>query len=346
MERKIALYSGWGIERDIRNPGDYLCHLGAISLLANNGITDLVDIRRSYEPITEPWEQALIIGGGTVLPTVFEHWVGPGLKYSSDIYIFGSGMLSPEEMRKKEIARIDLEPYQRSRVIGLRGPLSVKYYYDLFGTSAAYIGDLGFAFAQNETRVNKAGPITFFYIENNYPSSRIIGSQEHILEAHRRILASPAGVHDTDSKIIMTDSHEFPVMADIALYTEISKLSNALALIDVVAKSSVIVTERLHPAIIAACYGIPFLYLQTTSKSMDLQELFNSNSLGTNFNILFYDMSSRDEEPGKRLRSILENDELPHQLTEVSLSIKRRLESAAECLSQIVRSESISRNSS
>ena len=340
MTKEIALYSGWGVEKDTRNPGDYLCHLGAVSLLANYGITDLVDIRHSHEPITEPWKHPLIIGGGTVLPTVFEHWVGPGLRCSSDIYIFGSGMLSPEELRKKGIDRIDWEPYRRSRVIGLRGPLSVKHYQDLFNVSATYIGDLAFAFAQNNTIVDKIGPITFFYIENNYPSSRIMGTQKHIFEAYRYILTSSTDVHDVDSKIIMTDNHELPAMADIVPYTGISKLNDAFTLVDVVAKSSIIVTERLHPAIIAACYGIPFLYLQTTSKSLDLQGLLNS--FGTNFNMLFYDMNSRYEDLGERFRSILQNDEFPHQLTEVSLSIKRQLESAAERLSQIIKSESIS----
>lgn len=340
MTKEIALYSGWGVEKDTRNPGDYLCHLGAISLLANNNITNLVDIRRSYEPITKPWKQPLIVGGGTVLPTVFEHWVGPGLRYSSDIYIFGSGMLSPEELRKKGIDRIDLEPYHRSRVIGLRGPLSVKYYQDLFDISAAYIGDLAFAFAQNNSNASNAGPMSFFYIENNNPSSRIIGTQENILEAYRLILTSYTDVCNAGSRIIMTDNREFSEMTNIASYIKTSRVSNSAALIDVVARSSVIVTERLHPAIIAACYGIPFLYLQTTSKSLDLQGLLNS--FGTNFNMLFYDMSSRYEDLGKRFRSILQNDELPYQLTEVSLSIKRRLGSAAECLSQIIKSESTS----
>lgn len=337
MAKEIALYSGWGIEQNIRNPGDYLCHLGAVSLLANYGITDLVDIRCSHEPITKPWKHSLIIGGGTVLPTVFEHWVGPGLKHSSNIYIFGSGMLSQEEMRKKEIDRVDLGPYRRSLVIGLRGPLSVKHYQSLFGVSAAYIGDLAFAFAQNNTIADKTGPITFFYIENNNPSSRIIGTQENILEAYRLILTSYTDVYDAGSRIIMTDNREFSAMTNIAPYIKTSKISNSAALIDVVARSSVIVTERLHPAIIAACYGIPFLYLQTTSKSLDLQELLNS--FGDNFNMLFYDMRNTYENPGQRLHKVLDDDELPHRLIEASLSIKKLLDSAAKRLSQNVKSE-------
>jgi len=66
----VALYSGWGPEARRRNPGDELCHLGAVKLLEEQGITQLIDVRRSIHPILNPWNGDLIIGGGTVLPAV------------------------------------------------------------------------------------------------------------------------------------------------------------------------------------------------------------------------------------------------------------------------------------
>jgi polysaccharide pyruvyl transferase WcaK-like protein len=95
-----------------------------------------------------------------------------------------------------------------------------------------------------------------------------------------------------------------------------------------ITSSSVVITERLHPAIIAACYGIPFLYLQTTGKSRDLQHLLQKHVKTRDIASLFIEVADKDLIPD-RFRQVVRHKELPDILIEASRSIRRRLEGAA-----------------
>ncbi|MEU9478760.1 polysaccharide pyruvyl transferase family protein [Streptomyces sp. NPDC048191] len=178
-----ALYSGWGPNPLARNPGDELCHRAALNLLESQGIGGLTAARGSFRPATYPWSEDLVIGGGTVLPTLFDSRRAPGLKHARRIFVFGSGCLSPGELRLLGVEDIHRHSFNRATVIGVRGPLSAENYSHLFNKRVPFIGDLAFAFA-DKAKVGETGnegrKVGFFLIEDELPGSRVSSSLEHV----------------------------------------------------------------------------------------------------------------------------------------------------------------------
>lgn len=288
----IGVYSGWGIESYKRNFGDALCHGGLKKLLALHNITDLVDLRNSIEPIIIPWKKTLIVGGGTVVPTLFEPWTGPGLKTANPIIIFGSGVLSQQELDIKGISNIDKEPYYRAKVIGVRGPLSEKHYQELFGVSVDYVGDLAFAFAKESPINNPQGNILFFLIESKLPGSRTESNQLEILNTYQQIALSTS-LHKDNKVLCLTDNRPIKdFQINKKAFDSKCNIQSLQQFITLISKAKFVFTEKLHPAILAANMGIPFMYFQTTSKSRDLELLLKDQSLDLSFlNVIFIDMT-------------------------------------------------------
>jgi hypothetical protein len=267
----IALYSGWGPEARRRNPGDELCHLGAVKLLEEQGLTQLIDVRSSIQPILNPWNGDLIIGGGTVLPAVFEPWVGPGLKCARRKYVFGSGCLSPDELSRKGIVKFDQNAYRDVHVVGVRGPSSAQYFRQYFGRTVNFIGDLAFAFAQDQPSPPSSPNAVFFVIESTSPASRLGSTLHDVVGVCTSLIGS--GVLDSFKSTLCTTGDGFELFHQTDLsrsFDDHVDLPSSYSLVSEIRSSSFVVTERLHPAIIAICFGKPFIYIQTTSKSYDL----------------------------------------------------------------------------
>lgn len=293
IQKEVGLYSGWGVEPSARNFGDELCDIGARRLLEEIGITHVTGVRNSINPVTEKWDKPLIIGGGTVLPTVFESWVGPGLKYANPIFVLGSGVLSPRELENKDIAGFDHDPYANVIPIGVRGPLSSDYYHTYFNVKPSYIGDLTFYFAQQTLVEQSKSQVSYFLIENENPASRLTSDLEQIMSSFTEI-AGNLKVEDLDQLLCLTDDNEKHDWFNMASesFDQVIKVRSLEKYISSITESRLVITERLHPAIIAANYGIPFLYFQTTSKSIDLEALFESVGVDKSINdCLFIDQN-------------------------------------------------------
>ncbi len=334
-EDERALYSGWGIEKNIRNQGDELCHQAALMLLEAHGVTGLTDVRNSINPIIEPWDKPLIVGGGTVLPTVFEPWVGPGLKSSPEIYFFGSGCLSKDELDLKGIVDFDREPYGRADIIGLRGPLSVKNYQDLFGVTTDYIGDLAFAFARETPTPQESDSVSFFLVENNLSSSRVTASFDGILNSYAELCQDDT-LKNTQ-KIFSTTDRGHNIYNEMGLHRFFDRHNRVITandMVNTISSSRLVVTERLHPAIVAANHGVPFVYLQTTSKSLDLQMLLNSQRNGISFDGCFRLGDSNNLSLAEQCNVAMENKDLPYLLIDSAQQIKQRLNQGAKELAE------------
>ncbi len=285
IQKEVGLYSGWGVEPSARNFGDELCDIGARRLLEEIGITHITGLRNSINPVTEKWDKPLFIGGGTVLPTVFESWVGPGLKYANPIFVLGSGVLSPGELKNKDITGFDHDPYANTIPIGVRGPLSSDYYHTYFNVKPSHIGDLAFYFAQQKPVEKSMKQVAYFLIENEKPASRLTSDLKQIMASFTEI-AGTLKLEDLDQLLCLTDDNEKDDWFSAASesFDQVINVSSLEEFISSITKSCLVVTERLHPAIIAANYGIPFLYFQTTSKSKDLESLFESVGIDNSIN--------------------------------------------------------------
>jgi hypothetical protein len=333
----IALYSGWGPEARRRNPGDELCHLGAVKLLEEQGLTQLIDVRRSIHPILNPWNGDLIIGGGTVLPAVFEPWVGPGLKCARRKYVFGSGCLSPDELSRKGIVEFDQNAYRDVHVVGVRGPSSTLYFRQYFGRTVNFIGDLAFAFAQDQPSPPSSPNAVFFVIESSSPASRLGSTLHDVVGVCTSLISS--GMLDSFKSTLCTtgDGFELFHQTDLSrIFDDHVDLPSSYSLVSEIKSSSFVVTERLHPAIIAICLGKPFIYIQTTSKAYDLQSLLCAISPHHISEFLFLDMIRGNHPLSQKSMLGLLSEDLPYELVTVAQLIRERLTHAAKQLAWIL----------
>jgi hypothetical protein len=329
----IALYSGWGPEARRRNPGDELCHLGAVKLLEEQGVTQLIDVRRSIHPILNSWNGDLIIGGGTVLPAVLEPWVGPGLKFARRKYVFGSGCLSPDELSRRGIAEFDRNAYRDVHVVGVRGPNSAQYFRQYFGKTVNFIGDLAFAFAQDQPCPPSSPNAVFFVIESTSPARRLGSTLHDVVGVCTSLIGS--GVLGSLKSTLCTTGDGFELFHQTDLsrsFDDHVDLTSSYSLVSEIRSSSFVVTERLHPAIIAICLGKPFIYIQTTSKSCDLQLLLCAISPHRIPEFLFLDMIHGKNRLSQRSMSGIRSEELPYELVAVARLVRERLTHAAKRL--------------
>lgn len=327
--QEIGLYSGWGPNPEHRNPGDELCRQGAELLLREAGYDGIItDVRNSFEPITEPWEKDLVVGGGTVLPKVFQP--GSGLYAAGRTFIFGSGCLSPEEVTR-ESAHFDKTPYERARVIGVRGPLSARYYAQFFGQEAPFIGDLAFALTAETLRdpaEQQDDEIVFFLTENDDPWRRLASNLGGVMLLYSKFTA------ETQKKTVFATTEPnnmiYENLGPGAHFDEERVVVSADEMILAVRGASLVVTEKLHPAIIAAVSGVPFLYLQTRSKSYELERILNMYSRGqANPSSCFVDMETNILPLFTAYKEVANDAELPQALHMASLSIREKLRQAA-----------------
>ena len=333
----IALYSGWGPEARRRNPGDELCHLGAVKLLEEQGLTQLIDVRSSIQPILTPWNGDLIIGGGTVLPAVFEPWVAPGLKFARRKYVFGSGCLSPDELSRRGIVEFDQNAYRDVHVVGVRGPSSAQYFRQYFGRTVNFIGDLAFAFAQDQPSPPSSPSALFFVIESTSPASRLGSTFHDVVGVCTSLIGS--GVLGSLKSTLCTTGDGFELFHQTDLsrrFDDHVDLMSSHSLVSEIKSSSFVVTERLHPAIVAICFGKPFIYIQTTSKSYDLHRLLCAISPHHIPEFLFLDMISGNNSFSQKSMSGIRSKELPYELVTVAQLIRERLTHAAKQLASIV----------
>lgn len=326
-QENIGIYSGWGIEKKSRNFGDLLCHIGLLELLKESGFT-AVDLRNSINPITYPWQGPLIIGGGTVLPTIFENWVGPGLKSANPIIVYGSGVLSPDELERKNIHNFDKTPYQQISVAGVRGPLSAQHYKEYFGQSVEFVGDLAFYFTDIIVPECTENKTSFFVIETALTSSRLFGSLHLILQMYSDIAQLPISI-DSKPTLYITDHNSISINCSENVTNNPSMYISTLEMfISSVASAQVVVSERLHPTILASILGIPFIYFQTTSKSKDLELLLRSQCDDDHFlDLMFIDMS-QDIDLAKiceNYQILLTDKTIKMQLIQISRNIKKML---------------------
>lgn len=337
MERNsIALYTGWG-PYETQNPGDTVCQLAAHLLLEESQRLPIFDARTSKAPISVPWNGPVIIGGGTTLPKVFRH-NGRGLKYGEPKIVYGSGVLSPSEIEAKAAKYTRKDPpiskdesgFENTQVVGVRGPLSCEHYKGYFNQTVEYVGDLGFAFARKEPVKNPHGDSLFFMIENE-DAVRTESNADQI-----RTLYSELSIHLNQEQNVLCWTDDRQCFDDIRCnFDRTEKLPNGIELINRIKQAKFIVTERLHPAILAADYGIPFLYLQTTSKSRDLQRLLADGP--SILNRLFIDMKQSPGSLAEAYNAIKSDGAIPYRLVESANSVKSRLENGAEKIGRIMR---------
>jgi hypothetical protein len=278
IENNISVYSGWGPDQE-RNLGDELCHTALAKLI---NIQDesfrVTDIRPSCSHTDPVLSNDLIIGGGTVLPFALDKIY---LNCARRIFVFGSGCLN-----LKEISHIRGDcslPYSMDillrpnvKFIGVRGPNTAKFCQRYFSVDdVRVVGDLAFAHASDLSLKPsiESRKVSFFFIENPNPKARIYSSLSEIqniylkfaefplLNNFQPILCSTYGYDDINRPFQESDKYEF------------TRVDSVQGLLEKVRDSNIVITERLHPAIIACMLGKPFIYLQTTSKSFDFQEM-------------------------------------------------------------------------
>src|SRR5690554_4092681 len=101
--------------------------------------------------------------------------------------------------------------------------------------------------------------MSFFLIENEMPHTRLESSFGEILDLYKELSEEAKDVNT----VFTTTDRGRPIFDRLGLgrhFDQHHQVTTADDMVDAVSSSDFIVTERLHPAIIAACYGIPFTY--------------------------------------------------------------------------------------
>jgi polysaccharide pyruvyl transferase WcaK-like protein len=187
-------------------------------------------------------------------------------------------------------------------------------------------------------------PKALFFVTENPPRDveRLNATQTEVMGLYTDLADKLRKESDTTTAFVTTQYQGNRFYKQFGLgdnFDACQRVTSAAELTEAIVGASVVISERLHPSIIAATHGIPFVYLQTTSKSRDLQQLLAAHAPGP-IDSCFYDMSRRP------LRSLAEAyaavtrlPELPPTLFLASQAIKGCLQTAAEELIEELQRE-------
>jgi hypothetical protein len=192
---------------------------------------------------------------------------------------------------------------------------------------------LAFAFAQDQPSPPSSPHAVFFVIESTSPASRLGSTLHDVLGVCTALIGSSV-LGSLKSTLCTTgDGFELFHQTDLSRsFDDHVDLTSSYSLVSEIRSSSFVVTERLHPAIIAICFGKPFIYIQSTSKAYDLQRLLCAISPYHIPEFLFIDMIRGNSSLSQRSMSGLLSGELPYELVTVARLIRERLTHAAKQL--------------
>ena len=158
-------------------------------------------------------------------------------------------------------------------------------------------------------------------------SSRINGDYETVLEAYLNLSKN---LSSETKRLFVTDRRELPSEREPRALGEMNPvpLNSLEEFIQVIKDAKVVVTERFHPAVIAANFGIPFVYIKTTTKAHDLEQLMIAEGFGEHVDNLFVNPGDINL-LGEKINALLTSQDLAHDLNAFARRVKDRLESAA-----------------
>jgi polysaccharide pyruvyl transferase WcaK-like protein len=215
--------------------------------------------------------KAVLVGGGTFVPKALHH---PDLVALSRRYptaFFGTGIGDPIFWGTMHIPDW-LEVMRNSNFIGVRGPLS-KERLEEWGVPAdrvEWIGDPALYFAQPTS----ARPFGFNLAVNlGITYNRLYGFDEARLEETVISALQDLVRAGWNITLVCAWGADDPVAERIAARVPVRSIEhwheNYQRALDSVAQFDVLLCEKLHVGVVAACRGVPFVALNYRSKVRD-----------------------------------------------------------------------------
>lgn len=216
--------------------------------------------------------QAVLIGGGTFVPKFPEHPDLVALGRRLPTALFGTGIGDPLFWGTKHIPDW-LEILRNARFVGVRGPLSKERLesWGVPGERVAWVGDPALYFARSETHPRRIDGELAVNLGVTY--SNLYGFDEAHVEAAvvrclKELVRAGWGVTlvcawEEDGEVLERIKAEVPVRAVEHWHGDYAMALDAMERFDLV------LCEKLHVGVVAACRAVPFVALGYRSKVLD-----------------------------------------------------------------------------
>lgn len=216
--------------------------------------------------------QAVLVGGGTFVPKFPEHPDLVALSRRLPLAMFGTGIGDPLFWGTEHIPAW-LEILSNARFVGVRGPLSQER-LENWGVPAErieWVGDPALYFARGEARPRRVeGELA---VNLGVTLGNLYGFDEARVEAAvirclRELARVGWGVTlvcawEEDGEVLERIKAEVPVRAVEHWHEDYATALDSMARFDVV------IAEKLHVGVVAACRAVPFVALNYRSKVLD-----------------------------------------------------------------------------
>jgi polysaccharide pyruvyl transferase WcaK-like protein len=220
-----------------------------------------------------PDPAVLLIGGGTFVPKALHHPDVVALSERLPTAFFGTGIGDPEIWGRDHIPAW-LEVMKNAAFIGVRGPLSVERLRD-WGVPAdrlEWVGDPALYFAQTRTLPRKefSGKLA---VNLGETYGQLYGNSDAAVERAVTQALERLALWGWDITLISVWGPDDAVLERIAETVPVAGIEHwhddyAKSLASV-GEFDLMLCEKLHAGVVAACRNVPFLALNYRSKVLD-----------------------------------------------------------------------------
>jgi polysaccharide pyruvyl transferase WcaK-like protein len=276
--------------------------------------------------------QALLIGGGTFVPKSPQHPELVKLSRKLPTAFFGTGIGDPLFWGTDHI-KDWLEIFGNARFIGVRGPLSQALLetWGLPSNQIKWIGDPALYFATEEGQGDLHPFKGKLAVNLGITYGKLYGFNEEELEKTLILILKELGrigwsitlvsAWQPDDIVAERIKAQVPVCAIEPWHEDYARALESIAGFDIV------LCEKLHVGVVAACRGVPFVALNYRSKVLDFCRSINWDK---------FCLSTEHLDPDQVLESIATIAHRPHdysaRLRQDVLGVRERLLESVPCV--------------
>ncbi len=229
--------------------------------------------------------EAVFIGGGTFITKALHHPDLIDLSKRLPLVIFGTGVGDPFFWGKENISNW-IEVIRNAKFIGVRGPLSLERLLEWGAPEERiqWIGDSALFFAKESKQVKPFKKRIAINLGITY--DRLYGGSDVQVEEALTLVVEKLIKKGWHVTLVSAWGPDDEVLERIKAKNSVKSIEywhdDYLFALESVEKFDIVLSEKLHVAIVAACRGVPFIALNYRSKILDFCRSVNWEKFSVN----------------------------------------------------------------